>query len=574
MKEPGPGLPIEITDGATDDAAAADATDAATTTAMEAIAQTAAGATPEPAAAGAPAAGGSVRAVVGRAAMVILAATLVGRLLGLVRDVVMADLFGRQAETDAFFLAYRLPYLLALVVSAGLVAAFVPMFSHRIATGRKQDALRLFANMGKVSALALVGLTAILVVIAPWVVPLIGFGFSDETKDLAVFLFRIVMTGFVFAGLNGLVTGMLNSLRRFALAAFSSVVGAAVALVVMVALAPSIGITSLAVSMAVSYLVGFTVVMFGIRDQEVPYRARIQWRDPALREAAGMVWPVFIGSAVGAVAIFSNQIMGSMLEVGSVSSLSYADKLFQLPLGLFVAGITVPLFPLLSEQVAAKAPERVKATLSFALRLMAFLLFPIMVGFILLRHPITGLIFQHGEFTAADTDPTAGVLLFLLLGLYCYAGRDTLTRVFYAYHDMRTPVKISVITVVVNIGLSYVFMRLLGVGGLALGTTVSLTMNFFVLLYLLRRKIGPMGLNKMTGSLGRVAGASAVMGVVVWLVDWGISGLVSKTTSGFAVRVAAGLAVGAAVYYLAATLLRSSELAEVKDMLRAVLRRS
>ena len=273
MKPPGPGLPIEITDGATDDAAAVDSADAATT-AVEAAAE---GASP-----GVPAAAGSVRAVVGRAAMVILAATLAGRLLGLVRDVVMADLFGRKAETDAFFLAYRLPYLLALVVSAGLVAAFIPMFSHRIATGRKKEALSLFANMGKVSALALVGLTVILVIVAPWVVPLIGFGFSEETKHLAVFLFRVVMTGFVFAGLTGLVTGMLNSLRRFALAAFSSVFGAAAALVVMIALARPLGITSLAVSMAVSYLVGFSVVMFGIRDQEVPYRRRIQWRDPGV----------------------------------------------------------------------------------------------------------------------------------------------------------------------------------------------------------------------------------------------------------------------------------------------------
>jgi len=561
----GAALPIEITDGLADDAAAADAEDLARTTAMEAAAEGGADAV---------AGAGSVRAVVGRAAMVILAATLAGRLLGLVRDVVMADLFGRQAETDAFFIAYRLPYLLALVVSAGLVAAFVPMFSHRIATGRKNEALGLFANMGKVSALALVGITVVLVVVAPWVVPLIGFGFSQETKELAVYLFRIVMTGFVFAGLTGLVIGMLNSLRRFALAAFSSVVGAAAALILMIALARPLGITSLAVSAAASYLVGFAVVMFGIRDQEVPYRARIQWRDPALREAAGMVWPVFIGSAVGAVAIFSDQIMGSMLEVGSVSSLSYADKLFQVPLGLFVAGITVPLFPLLSEQVAAKAPERVKATLSFALRLMAFVLFPVMVGFILLRHPITGLIFQHGAFAAADTGPTAEVLLFLLLGLYCYAGRDTLTRVFYAYHDMRTPVKISVATVVLNIGLSYLFMQFLGVGGLALGTAVSLTLNFVILLYLLRRKIGRMGLGKMAGSLGKAAGASVLMGVAVWLVDWRLSGVVSATTTGFVVRVVAGLVVGVAVYLVAATLLRSPELAEVKDMLRAMLRRS
>lgn len=555
--ESGALLPIEISEGA---AVALNDVDAAGEAPVSSGTRTVAGA--------------PVRSVLGKAAMVILAATLTGRLLGLARDMVMADIFGRGANTDAFFVAYRLPYLLAMVVASGLVAAFVPLFTHRITTGHKQDALGLFANMAKVAALALVALTVILVVVAPWIIPLIGFGLDSDTKHLAVYLFRIVMTGFVFAGLTGLVTGMLNSLRRFALAAFSSVIGGAVALAVMVALAGPIGITSLAVSTSVSYVVGFAAVIFGIRDQEVPYRARIQWRDPVLREAVGMVWPVLIGSAVGAIAIFSNQIMGSLLDVGSVSSLSLADKLFQLPLGLFVAGITVPLFPLLSEQVAAKAPERVKATLSFALRLMAFLLFPCMVGFILLRFAITGLVFQHGEFTIEDTEATAWVLLFLLLGLYVYAGRDTLTRVFYAYHDMRTPVKISVATVVLNIGLSYLFMQFLGVGGLALGTTVSLTVNFFVLLYLLRRKIGPMGLGKMAGSLTKTAAASAAMGIVIWLVDLGLREAVPATSAGFAVRVVVGLLAGVAVFLVVARLVKSPELNEVRDMLRAVLRRS
>ncbi len=516
----------------------------------------------------------SVRAVVGRAALIIVAATFTGRLLGLVRDVVVAYLFGAQAETDAFFLAYKVPYLLVLVVSSALVAAFVPMFSHRIATGHKKEALGLFVNMGKVACLVLIALTVVLIVIAPWIIPLVGFGFDSETKDLAVYLFRILMIGFSFAGLTGLVTGMLNSLRRFAVAAFAPAVGTAATLLVTVAFAGSVGITSLAVGTTVGWVVGLAVVLFGIRDQEVHYRARVEWRDPAMREAAGMVWPVLIGSAVGAVSIFSDQILGSTLETGSVSSLSYADKLFQVPLGLFVAGITVPLFPLFSEQVAAKAPDRVKATLSFALRLMAFLLIPCTVGFILLRYSIIGLILEHGKFTAEDTDRTAWALLFLLLGLYVYAGRDTLTRVFYAHHDMRTPVKISVTTVVVNIGLSYLFMQFLGVGGLALGTTVALTINFFVLLYLLRRKIGPMGLGELAGSFVRVVAASAAMGVVIWAVDYGLTRLVGETTSGNAVRVVVGLLAGIFTYLFASKLMKSPELAEVKDMLRAVFKRS
>jgi putative peptidoglycan lipid II flippase len=518
--------------------------------------------------------GGSVRSVVGRAALIILAATLLGRLLGLVRDIVVAYFFGAQADTDAFFLAYRIPYLLVLMVAGALTATFVPLFSYRLATGRKKEAWELSVNMGNIICVVLIVVTVVLILLAPWIIPLVGFGFGPATADKAVFLFRILMIGFVFEGLTGLVIGMLNSLRRFALAAFAPAVGTVVTLVITVVFARSLGITALAIGSVIGWVAGLFVLFPGLRDQGIRYRPRIDWHDPAVREVGAMVWPILIGSAVGKVSIFSDQILGSMLEVGSISSLSYAEKLFQLPLGLFVAGITVPIFPLLSEQVAANAPDRVKATVGFSMRLMGFLMVPATVGIILLRYPIIGLILEHGKFTAADTTRTTWALLFLCLGLYVYAGRDTLTRVFYSYHDTRTPVKISVATVVVNIGLSYLFMQFLGVGGLALGTTVALTINFGVLVWLLRRKIGPMGLPDMFGSLLRVIGVSAVMGIVVWTVDYFLSRGVTETTGGNALRVLAGLVVGGTVFLLAAKLVKMPELAEVTDMLRAVLKRT
>ena len=518
--------------------------------------------------------GSSVRSVVGRAALIILGATLVGRLLGLVRDVVVAYFFGAQADTDAFFLAYRIPYLLVLMVAGALTATFVPLLSYRLATGRKKEAWDLTVNLGNIICVVLIAITVILIVVAPWIIPLIGFGFNAATADKAVFLFRILMIGFVFEGLTGLVIGMLNSLRRFALAAFAPAVGTVVALVITVAFARSLGITALAIGSVIGWIAGLAVLFPGIRDQGIRYRPRIDWHDPGVREVGAMVWPILIGSAVGKVSIFSDQVLGSMLEVGSISSLSYAEKLFQLPLGLFVAGITVPIFPLLSEQVAANAPERVKATVNFSMRLMGFLMVPATVGIILLRYPIIGLILEHGKFTAADTTRTAWVLLFLCLGLYAYAGRDTLTRVFYSYHDTRTPVKISVATVVINVGLSYLFMQFLGVGGLALGTTVALTINFLVLIWLLKRKIGPVGFGKTLDSLLRVTGVSAVMGMVVWAVDYFLSGTMPATTGGDAVRVVVGLVIGATIFLLVSRLVKMPELAEITDMLRAVLKRT
>lgn len=516
---------------------------------------------------------GSVRSIVGRAAIIIVVATLVGRLLGLVRDIAMAYFFGAQADTDAYFLAYRIPYLLTLMVAGALTATFVPLFSHRLATGRRREAWDLSVNIGNVICLILIGVAVILVVLAPWIIPLVGFGFEADTADRAVFLFRILMIGFIFDGMGGLVIGMLNSLKRFAIAAFAPAVGTVAALVILFIFARSLSITALAVGSVVGSLAGFAVLLPGLRDQQIRYRPRIDWHDPGLREVGAMVWPILLGSAVGKISIFADQVLGSMLDQGSISSLTYAEKLFQLPLGLFVAGITVPIFPLLSEQVAAGASDRAKATVNFSMRLMGFLMVPVTVGIILLRYPIIGLLLQHGEFTSDDTTRTAWALLFLCLGLYAYAGRDTLTRVFYAHHDTRTPVKISMATVFINVILSYLFMQFLGVGGLALGTTVALSINFVVLIWLLKREFGSMDFGRMFRSLGVVVGVSAVMGMVVWAVDYVLAHALLPGTFSNAVRLVVGVLVGAGVFLLVARLVKMPELVEITDMLRATLKR-
>ena len=200
--------------------------------------------------------GRSVRSVVGKAALIILAATLVGRALGLVRDIAVAYFFGAQADTDAFFLAYKVPYLLTLMVSGALTATFVPLFSYRLATGRKAEAWDLSVNIGNIIAVILVGLSVVLVVVAPWFIPLIGPGLAPATVDKGVFLFRILMIGFLFEGLTGLLVGMLNSLRRFALAAFAPAAGTVVVLVIMVAFARPLGITALAIGSVAGWVAG------------------------------------------------------------------------------------------------------------------------------------------------------------------------------------------------------------------------------------------------------------------------------------------------------------------------------
>ena len=516
----------------------------------------------------------SMRAVIGRAAVIILAATVVGRILGLVRDQVVAYYFGAGAATDAFFLAYKIPYLLSLTIGGALTATFIPMFTQRLVAGHKKQAWDLSVSMTNAIGLVMLLITAALILAAPFIVPVFGFGFPASTAGKAVLLFRILMPGVIFTGIAGLATGILNSLKSFALPAFSVSIGAAATIAFVVVFHGSWGIESLAWGTTVGALVSLVVLFPLMRKRGMRYRPRIDWNMPGMREVGMLVWPILIGSAVGKVSIFVDQTLASTLGEGAVSALSYSEKLFQLPLGLFVAGITIPIFPLLSEYVAAKQPEKLKVTLHFGMRVIAFVMVPASVGLIVLRTPIIALLFQHGAFTAQATAQTSWALLFYSLGLYSYAGRDTLTRVFYAYHDTRTPVRISVIAVVVNIAVSATLMLFIGVGGLALGTTIALTLNMVVLMELLRRKLGPMGFGKMARSFVGILAASTLMGFVVWGVDLTLAHSLASGALGLGVRVAVGVVGGGALFTGSAAVLKLPELREVLDMLRSVVRRS
>jgi putative peptidoglycan lipid II flippase len=515
----------------------------------------------------------NVRAVVGRAAMIILLATVVGRVLGLVRDMVVASVFGAQGTTDAFFLAYKIPYLLSLTVGGALTATFIPIFTQRMATGRRDDAWKLSVSMTNATTIILVGVTGVFMLLGPWIVPLFSPGFDPSARGTAIHLYQILMPGVIFAGLAGLATGVLNSLKRFGLAAFSASFGAVVAIGFVLLFAPAWGISSLAWGTTVGAAVTFVVLVPQLLRQGMHYRPRVDWRMEGMGEVGLMVWPILIGSAVGKVSIFVDQVLGSLLGTGSISALNYSEKLFQMPLGLFVAGITIPIFPLLSEHVAAKQPERLKTTLGFAMRMIGVVLIPISVGLIVLRTPLIAFLFQRGKFDAEATAQTGSALLCYSIGLLSYAGRDTLTRVFYAYHDTRTPVKISVAAVGINIVCSYLLMHVIGVGGLALGTTIALTVNFLVLIELLRRKIGPLGFRAVMWSFGRVLGASVAMGLAVWGVDELLRGWVPAGTVGMGIRLLGGIVVGSVVFVAVAAIGRFPELKEIVEMVRSTVRR-
>jgi putative peptidoglycan lipid II flippase len=517
------------------------------------------------------------RTVLREATLLVFLASLLGRTLGFARDLIVAYFFGAGSAADSFFLANRLPAVVAGFLVAGLTAGMVPVFTQRLVAGRRDEAWSLTVSALNVTGVSLAVIAGLCMVFAPWLVPVIAPGFDAPTMEVAVHLFRILMPTIVFAGLLGLATGVLNSLRRFGLPAFATSVGALATVVILFATAESWGLSGLALAVTAGAAVSFLVLIPQLVRCGLPYRLTIDRSDPGLRQLGGMIWPILLGSGVGSLSIFIDQVLGSLLGPGSISSLSYSEKLLHLPQGLIVMAVLVPLFPLLSEDVARGESGVLKERLSMSLSLLAFGLIPASLGLMILRTPIIALLFQHGEFTPEDTVRTAPVLLFYAVGLFPYAGRDVLTRVFYSFHDTHTPVKVSIASVVLNVVASVILMQFLGVGGLALGTSIAFAFNFVVLLHLLRRKTGPLGTRALVRSVGKIIAAAAVMGAVVWGADRVLAGALPSTKVGLAIEVGVAAVLGVFVYAVVARMARLSEMSAFAQLLRstfAKMRRS
>jgi putative peptidoglycan lipid II flippase len=269
--------------------------------------------------------------------------------------------------------------------------------------------------------------------------------------------------------------------------------------------------------------------------------------------------PTVIGLAVNDVNQVVDTILASLLQEGSVSWLYYGSRLTQFPLGLIGIAMGTAILPTLSVQSARGDTEKLKETIAFGLRAVFFLSFPAVVGLAVLRTPIVALIFQRGEFSPGDTFLAGEAVLYYGLGMWAAGGMRVLASAFYSVKDTRTPFLTGTAAMVINVALSIVLMRYLAHAGLALASSLSITFQFFLLVHLLRRRLGPLGLRKTLAETGKMLGASAVMGLVchftlalfetVWV--WGLGGRI--------LTVAAELLIGAASYFAVTALLRCEE---------------
>jgi putative peptidoglycan lipid II flippase len=518
----------------------------------------------------------------GVAAGKVSAATLASRVLGVVREQVMAIYFGAGNAADAFNIAFRIPNLLRdLFAEGALSAAFVPTFTGTVEKEGRQAAFALGNRV--VSALALVLLVIIFAgwFAAPLLVKIMAPGFAEVAgkQELTVLLARVMLPFLLFVALAAAATGMLNSLHRFSVAALAPIwfnlgtIAATVALVPVLRSAGVEPILALAGGVLLGGLLQLALQLPALMSLGYRFRFRLDLQHPGVRKVALLMGPAAIGLSATQINVVINSLLASTLGTGAVSWLAYAFRIVFVPIGLFGVALATVSLPTLSREATTGDIDRFKEVLIRALRLAAALSLPAAVGLAVLARPLTALLFEHGRFTALDTLQTANALIAFAVGLAAYSGVKVMVPAFYALSDTKTPLKASFIAVLVNLGLNLILMQYWGHVGLALSTGLTAIFNFSQLWFWLTRKIGKLPAAELRRTLLRSLLASALMGAVIGGGVWMTARWWSASVAYQALVLIAGVACGAALVLWLYRLLGLEERDEMLAAARSVLSR-
>ncbi|MEW5911713.1 MAG: murein biosynthesis integral membrane protein MurJ [Thermodesulfobacteriota bacterium] len=508
-----------------------------------------------------------------RAAGVVGLSTLASRVAGFVRDLVIAYFFGAGPAADAFFVAFRIPNLLRRLFAEGtLTIAFIPVFTEVLKKRGREEAYLLARSTASLLALALLVVCAAGVYFAPQVVRVIAPGFTpgQGTFSLAVSLTRWCLPFIFFISLVALAGGVLNSLGHFFAPAAAPALFNLCIIAAATALAPRVDppVLSLALGVLIGGVAQLIMQLPYLRARGLSLRPAWRIKDPALMRILRLMGPAAFGAAVYQVTVLINTMLASLLPSGSVSYLYYADRLIQFPLGIFAIAVSTAILPSLSRQAADQDQAALVGTMGYGLRLIIFITVPAMVGLMVLAQPLVTVLFMRGEFTLAMSQETAGAVLGYAMGLWGYAGVRAVVQAFYALKDTKTPVAVAAVCLLINLGCSLALMGPFKQVGLALATSISGVANLLLLLWLLRRRLGPLGGRRLLRSGLGTCAAAAVMGLLVWLVAFGPDWGPPRGYLGRWLRPLAALITGGGVYFLAAWLFRLPELKELASVMK------
>ncbi|MBI5035342.1 MAG: murein biosynthesis integral membrane protein MurJ [Chloroflexi bacterium] len=516
-------------------------------------------------------------------------------MLGLVREQVIAYLFGATGYVSVFRVAATIIQQLYDLLVGGMVsAALVPVFSDF--AERRDELWRVASVVINILALALAVAVLILEIFAPQLVWILGSGYDPALQDVAVEMIRLILPAVFFLGLSGIVTSLLYSLKRFAFPAFTTAAYNAGIIIVAFAFSPVFGITSLIVGIIIGSATQVVLQLPGLRDMH--YRFAIDFSHPALRRILKSYAPVVAGLGISIVSVAIDRNLASHTGEQSLAWMVNATTLTQFPLGLVSTAISFAILPTLSQQSSVASQQvtvnseqppvsslqsqatehesrityhespvtnnEFQNTLAFGIKLVLLLILPATVGLLVLAHPIIALLFEHGAFTPADTLATANALQYYMIGLPFAAIDQPLVFAFYARKNTLLPNIVQFIAVGIYLVFAFALVQPWGMIGLVFANSMMLTGHALLMLWLTHTRLGGLGRSEMVATTIKIIVASTVMGAIVFLIEGMLNSILLK--------VVVSAIVGGSIYIILLWLLHVREAERVWEMIRVRMR--
>jgi putative peptidoglycan lipid II flippase len=500
-------------------------------------------------------------------------ATAASRVAGLAREVVAAGYYGVLGPMSAFTIAFAVPNLIrALFADAALQPAFVPIFTELIGKKQYKEAFRLASTLLLLITMVLGAITAFFVIFAPIVMPLFVPGFGPELTDLTVTLSQVLFPILILLGVSGVVVGILNSYDRFGAFAISPLFWNLSIIVVLVVLEPMFSERNKIYAYAIGILVG-TAVQLAIPAWDLrhtPYRFSFSfdWRHPGVRRVLLLMLPVTISLGLINFNQLINSTFGSLVSDQAPAAIEKAFRIYQLPQGIFSVAVATVLFPTLARFANAGELDNLRATMANGMRLILFVLVPAAAAILVLSDPIIQLIYQRGEFNAAQTSIVATALFWFAFSLPTNGLYLLQTRTFFSLQRPWQATGLAAIDLVVSILAAFLLYKPFGIAGIVAGTGIGTSTAVIAQAVVLGREFGGLEFGRLFSTTARVTIASAALAGVSWLVWHVLHNALGTGLAGQIIALGVGLAAGGVVYLAIAKLLRIPELEQMTRLLR------
>jgi putative peptidoglycan lipid II flippase len=511
----------------------------------------------------------------GRSTAFFSIATAFSRVAGLVREIVAASYFGISGPMSAFTIAFQVPNLVrSLFADAAIQAAFVPVFTEELEKGNKREAFRLASTLIYLVTLVLGAVTALFVLLAPVITPIFAPGFSGEILDLTVTLSQILFPILILLGATGMVVGVLNSYDRFAAFAISPFFWNVVIIAVLVLLEPAFHGNDRIYAYAIGVLVG-TVVQLAIPAWDLrntPFRLTrdFDWHMPEVRRVLLLMLPVTLSLGLINFDLLLNSIVGTLVSNEAPAAIDKAFRIYMLPQGIFSVAVATVTFPTLARFAARREWVNLRSTMSNGMRQILLLLIPAAAAVLVLSVPMTRLIYQRGEFDAAQTHLVAQALFWFAFSLPFNGLYLLLTRTFFSLQRPWIPTAVAGSNLVVDIIFSFALYSPFGVGGVVAATVIATVSSVIAEVVILRRQLHGLDLRRLMDTAVRVVAAAALLAGVSYLVWYGLDQSLGRSTIAQIVSLGVALAAGFAAYLSAVLALRVPEAGQIIRLVRRI----